>query len=107
MRLSLKAKERERSQINARITFLNEIISDKQQNNPDYPKTAEKIRAAIGAINIENENLTTEKYDILTQLEQSADKQIEVEILKLKSRLNKEKEKHTALSLNFALLMHY
>lgn len=102
LRLSLKAKERERSQINARITFLNEIISDKQQNNPDYPKTAEKIRAAIGAINIENENLTTEKYDILTQLEQSADKQIEVEILKLKSRLNKEKEKHTALSLNIA-----
>ena len=102
LRLSLKAKERERSQINGRIAFLNEIISEKQQNNPDCPKTAAKIRAAIEAINIENENLTTEKYDILTRLEQSADKQIEVEILKLKSSLNKEKEKHTALSLNIA-----
>ena len=102
LRLSLKAKEKERTQITSRISFLNEIIADKQKSNPDFPKTPEKIRAAIGAINIENENLTAEKYDILTQLEQSADKEIEIEILKLKSSLNSEKERHTALSLNIA-----
>ena len=102
LRLTLKAKEKERTQITSRISFLNEIIADKQKNNPDFPKTAEKIRVAIGAINIENENLTAEKYDILTQLEQSADKEIEIEILKLKSSINREKERHTALSLNIA-----
>lgn len=102
LRLSLKAKEKERTQITSRISFLNEIIADKQKSNPDFPKTPEKIRAAIGAINIENENLTAEKYDIITQLEQSADKEIEIEILKLKSSLNREKERHTALSLNIA-----
>lgn len=100
LRLSLKAKEKERSQINNRIAFFNEIIVDKQKNNPDYPKTAKRIEDAIAAINIENERLSTEKYDILTKLEQSADKQIECSILKLKENLNKEKERYTSLSLN-------
>lgn len=43
LRLSLKSKEKERSQISARISFLAEIVSEKLQANPDYPKTAEKI----------------------------------------------------------------
>lgn len=102
LRLSLKAKERERSQITARISFLTEIVSEKLQANPDYPKTAEKIRAAIGEINIENSKLSTEKYDVLTQLEQAADKQLETEILRLKKLLNAEKEKHTDITLNIS-----
>lgn len=102
LRLSLKAKEKERSQITARISFLTEIVSEKLQANPDYPKTAEKIRAAIGEINIENSKLSTEKYDVLTQLEQAADKQLETEILRLKKLLNAEKEKHTDITLNIS-----
>lgn len=102
LRLSLKAKEKERSQITARISFLTEIISEKLQANPDYPKTAEKIRAAIGEINIENSKLSTEKYDVLTQLEQAADKQLETEILRLKKLLNAEKERHTDITLNIS-----
>lgn len=102
LRLSLKAKEKERSQITARISFLTEIVSEKLQANPDYPKTAEKIRAAIGQINIENSKLSTEKYDVLTQLEQAADKQLETEILRLKKLLNAEKEKHTDITLNIS-----
>ena len=102
LRLSLKAKEKERSQITARISFLTEIVSEKLQANPDYPKTAEKIRAAIGEINIENSKLSTEKYDVLTQLEQAADNQLETEILRLKKLLNAEKEKHTDITLNIS-----
>ncbi len=102
LRLSLKAKEKERSQITARISFLTEIVSEKLQANPDYPKTAEKIRAAIGEINIENSKLSTEKYDVLTQLEQAADKQLETEILRLKKLLNAEKERHTDITLNIS-----
>lgn len=102
LRLSLKAKEKERSQITARISFLTEIVSEKLQANPDYPKTAEKIRVAIGEINIENSKLSTEKYDVLTQLEQAADKQLETEILRLKKLLNAEKEKHTDITLNIS-----
>ena len=102
LRLSLKAKEKERSQITARISFLTEIVSEKLQANPDYPKTAEKIRAAIGEINIENSKLSTEKYDVLTQLEQAADKQLETEILRLKNLLNAEKERHTDITLNIS-----
>ncbi len=102
LRLSLKAKEKERSQITARIAFLTEIVSEKLQANPDFPKSAEKIRAAIGEINIENSKLSTEKYDVLTQLEHSADKQIEAEILRLKKLLNAEKEKHTGITLNIS-----
>ncbi len=102
LRLSLKAKEKERSQITARISFLTEIVSEKLQANPDYPKTAEKIRAAIGEINIENSKLSTEKYDVLTQLEQAADKQLETEILRLKKLLNAEKVRHTDITLNIS-----
>ena len=102
LRLPMKAKEKERSQITARISFLTEIVSEKLQANPDYPKTAEKIRAAIGEINIENSKLSTEKYDVLTQLEQAADKQLETEILRLKKLLNAEKEKHTDITLNIS-----
>lgn len=102
LRLSLKAKEKERSKISARISFLTEIVSEKLQANPDYPKTAEKIRAAIGEINIENNKLSTEKYDVLTQLEQSSDKQLEAEILRLKKLLNAEKERHTDITLNIS-----
>lgn len=102
LRLSLKAKEKERTQITARIAFLTEIVSEKLQANPDFPKSAEKIRAAIGEINIENSKLSTEKYDVLTQLEHSADKQIEAEILRLKKQLNAEKEKHTGITLNIS-----
>lgn len=101
LRLSLKAKEKERSQITVRI-FLTEIVSEKLQANPDYPKTAEKIRATIGEINVENSKLSTEKYDVLTQLEQSADKQLESEILGLKKLLNTEKERHTNITLNIS-----
>lgn len=102
LRLSLKAKEKERAQVTARIAFLTEIVSEKLQANPDFPKRAEKIRAAIGEINIENSKLSTEKYDVLTQLEHSADKQIEAEILRLKKLLNAEKEKHTGITLNIS-----
>ncbi len=102
LRLSLKEKERERSQINARISFINEIIFDKQKNNPDYPKTINKIRDALSAINIENENLNAQQYSVLTELEQSADKQIENEIIQLTKSLNKEKERHTSLTLNIS-----
>ena len=102
LRLSLKAKEKERSQISARITFLSEIVSEKLQDNPDFPKTADKIRTAIEEINAENNRLSTEKYDVLTQLEHSADKQIEAEILRLKKILNAEKETHTNITLNIS-----
>lgn len=102
LRLSLKAKEKERAQITARIAFLTEIVSEKLQANPEFPRSAEKIRAAIGEINIENSKLSTEKYDVLTQLEHSADKQIEAEILRLKKLLNAEKEKHTGITLNIS-----
>ena len=102
LRLSLKAKEKERSQISARITFLSEIVSEKLQDNPDFPQTADKIRLAIEEINVESNRLSTEKYDVLTQLEHSADKQIEAEILKLKKVLNTEKEKHTNITLNIS-----
>ena len=102
LRLSLKAKEKERSQISARITFLSEIVSEKLQDNPDFPKTADKIRTAIEEINAENNRLSTEKYDVLTQLEYSADKQIEAEILRLKKILNAEKETHTNITLNIS-----
>ena len=102
LRLSLKEKERERSQINARISFINEIIFDKQKNNPDYPKTINKIRDALSAINIENENLNAQQYSVLTELEQSADKQIENEIIQLTKSLNKEKERHKSLTLNIS-----
>ena len=102
LRLSLKAKEKERSQISARITFLSEIVSEKLQDNPDFPKTADKIRTAIEEINAENNRLSTEKYDVLTQLEHSADKQIEAEILRLKKILNLEKETHTNITLNIS-----
>lgn len=102
LRLSLKAKEKERAQITARIAFLIEIVSEKLQANPEFPRSAEKIRAAIGEINIENSKLSTEKYDVLTQLEHSADKQIEAEILRLKKLLNAEKEKHTGITLNIS-----
>lgn len=102
LRLSLKAKEKERAQITARIAFLTEIVSEKLQANPEFPRSAEKIRAAIGEINIENSKLSTEKYDVLTQLEHSADKQIETEILRLKKLLNAEKEKHTGITLNIS-----
>lgn len=102
LRLSLKAKEKERSQISARITFLSEIVSEKLQDNPDFPQTADKIRLAIEEINVESNRLSTEKYDVLTQLEHSADKQIEAEILRLKKLLNTEKEKHTNITLNIS-----
>ena len=102
LRLSLKAKEKERSQISARIAFLSEIVSEKLHDNPDFPKTADKIRLAIEEINVENNLLSTEKYDVLTQLEHSADKQIEAEILRLKKALNIEKEKHTNITLNIS-----
>ena len=102
LRLSLKAKEKERSQISARIAFLSEIVSDKLHDNPDFPKTADKIRLAIEEINVESNLLSTEKYDVLTQLEHSADKQIEAEILRLKKALNIEKEKHTNITLNIS-----
>lgn len=102
LRLSLRAKEKERSQINMRIAFLKEIIVEKKQENPDFPNTAEKIRSAIGEIDIESSKLSTEKYDVLTQLEQTADKQIEEEILHLKKQLNAEKEKHTSIMLNIS-----
>ena len=102
LRLSLKAKEKERSQISARIAFLSEIVSEKLHDNPDFPKTADKIRLAIEEINAESNLLSTEKYDVLTQLEHSADKQIEAEILRLKKALNIEKEKHTNITLNIS-----
>ena len=102
LRLSLKAKEKERSQISARIAFLSEIVSEKLHDNPDFPKTADKIRLAIEEINVESNRLSTEKYDVLTQLEYSADKQIEAEILRLKKALNIEKEKHTNITLNIS-----
>lgn len=102
LRLSLKAKEKERSQITARISFLTEIVSEKLQANPDYPKTSPKIRDAIEEINVENSKLSTEKYDVLTQLEQSADKQLEADILRLKKLLNAEKERHTDITLNIS-----
>lgn len=102
LRLSLKAKEKERSQITARISFLNEIVSGKLQANPDYPKTVEKIRDAINEINIENDKLSTEKFDVLTHLEQSADKELEAKILRLKKLLNTENEKHTDITLNIS-----
>ena len=102
LRLSLKEKEKERSQISARITFLSEIVSEKLQDNPDFPKSADKIRTAIEEINAENNRLSTEKYDVLTQLEHSADKQIEAEILRLKKILNAEKETHTNITLNIS-----
>lgn len=102
LRLSLKAKEKERSQISARITFLSEIVSEKLQDNPDFPKTADKIQTAIEEINAENNRLSTEKYDVLTRLELSADKQIEAEILRLKKILNAEKETHTNITLNIS-----
>lgn len=102
LRLSLKAKEKERAQISSRITFLSEIVSEKLQDNPDFPKTADKIRTAIEEINAENNRLSTEKYDVLTRLEHSADRQIEAEILRLKKLLNTEKEKHTNITLNMS-----
>ena len=46
--------------------------------------------------------MSTEKYDVLTQLEQSADKQLEAEILRLKKLLNAEKERHTDITLNIS-----
>ncbi len=81
---------------------MNEIVSGKLQANPDYPKTVEKIRDAINEINIENDKLSTEKFDVLTHLEQSADKELEAKILRLKKLLNTENEKHTDITLNIS-----
>lgn len=102
LRLMIKDKEKERNSINSRISFLNEIISEKLQENPDFPNKTSKINVAIETLEIENDKLTSEQYSVLTELEQAADKEIEKRIILLKEELNKEKQKRTEVLLNIS-----
>lgn len=102
LRLSLKEKEKERNQINEKITFFSEMISEKLTKHQNLPNTADKINLEIQAVSQEEKNLSAERYDVLMQLEKSADKQIEREIFQLKTTLNKEKEIKNAILLNIS-----
>lgn len=102
LRLMIKDKEKERNSINSRISFLNEIISKKLEENPDFPNKTSKINVAIETLEIENNKLTSEQYSVLTELEQTADKEIEKRIILLKKELNKEKQKRTEVLLNIS-----
>lgn len=100
LKLLLKAKEKERNQMSARIAFLDEAISTKLEENTDFPRTETKIRQALAELATESSNLSSEKIDVISNLAQINDNDAEKEIIFLTKTLNDERLSFSEILLN-------
>lgn len=99
LRLELKAKEKERSEIQSKIKFYKELTDQYKSEDEKYPVQLSSLCDEMEKLQHTRDGLTTQKYETLLKLEHTSDKNAEKCIVKIRKELNELKEEQTKLKL--------
>ena len=99
IRLELKSKEKERTSLRAKESLYKELLNEYSNADEKYPKLIDAVDKEMNQILQEKDNLSTQQYRTLVKLEHISDKKTEKEIVSLRAKLNKLKEKQTKAKL--------
>lgn len=99
IRLELKSKEKERTSLRAKESLYKELLNEYSNADEKYPKLIDAVDKEMNQILQEKDNLSTQQYRTLVKLEHISDKNTEKEIVALRAKLNKLKEKQTKAKL--------
>ena len=99
IRLELKSKEKERTSLRAEESLYKELLNEYSNADEKYPKLIDAVDKEMNQILQEKDNLSTQQYRTLVKLEHISDKNTEKEIVALRAKLNKLKEKQTKAKL--------
>ena len=99
IRLELKSKEKERTSLRAKESLYKELLNEYSNADEKYPKLIDAVDKEMNQILQEKDNLSTQHYRTLVKLEHISDKNTEKEIVALRAKLNKLKEKQTKAKL--------
>ena len=99
IRLELKSKEKERTSLRAKESLYKELLNEYSNADEKYPKLIDAVDKEMNQILQEQDNLSTQQYRTLVKLEHISDKNTEKEIVALRAKLNKLKEKQTKAKL--------
>lgn len=99
IRLELKSKEKERTSLRAKESLYKELLNEYSNADGKYPKLIDAVDKEMNQILQEKDNLSTQQYRTLVKLEHISDKNTEKEIVALRAKLNKLKEKQTKAKL--------
>lgn len=99
IRLELKSKEKERTSLRAKESLYKELLNEYSNTDEKYPKQIDAVDKEMNQILQEKDNLSTQQYRTLVKLEHISDKNTEKEIVALRAKLNKLKEKQTKAKL--------
>lgn len=99
IRLELKSKEKERTSLRAKESLYKELLNEYSNADEKYPKRIDAVDKEMNQILQEKDNLSTQQYRTLVKLEHISDKNTEKEIVALRAKLNKLKEKQTKAKL--------
>lgn len=99
IRLELKSREKERTSLRAKESLYKELLNEYSNADEKYPKLIDAVDKEMNQILQEKDNLSTQQYRTLVKLEHISDKNTEKEIVALRAKLNKLKEKQTKAKL--------
>ena len=99
IRLELKSKEKERTSLRAKESLYKELLNEYSNADEKYPKLIDAVDKEMNQILQEKDNLSKQQYRTLVKLEHISDKNTEKEIVALRAKLNKLKEKQTKAKL--------
>ena len=99
IRLELKSKEKERTSLRAKESLYKELLNEYSNADEKYPKLIDAVDKEMNQILQEKDNLSTQQYRTLVKLEHISNKNTEKEIVALRAKLNKLKEKQTKAKL--------
>ena len=99
IRLELNSKEKERTSLRAKESLYKELLNEYSNADEKYPKLIDAVDKEMNQILQEKDNLSTQQYRTLVKLEHISDKNTEKEIVALRAKLNKLKEKQTKAKL--------